>query len=104
MFRKKEKSNSDPKVIEISFVQELEHYLKSSANTLQEDFGAPWSFTSSAHDERACQAMVFMIMQEFGFRFVSKDEEVQSYIKKLSDDVINKKFVNYLTKGSNINE
>lgn len=91
-------------MIEINFVQELEHYLKGSANTLQEDFGAPWSFTSSAHDERACQAMVFMIMQEFGFRFVSKDEEVQSYIKKLSDDVINKKFVNYLTKGSNINE
>lgn len=91
-------------MIEINFVQELEHYLKGSATTLQEDFGAPWSFTNSAHDERACQAMAFMIMQEFGFRFVSKNEDVQRFIKNLTDDVVNKKFVNYLVKGSNNNE
>lgn len=91
-------------MIEINYVQELEHYLKSSANTLQIDFGAPWSYTSSAHDDRACQAMVFMIMQEFGFRFVSKNEDVQRFIENLTDDVVNKKFVNYLAKGSNNNE
>ncbi|WP_155105509.1 hypothetical protein [Staphylococcus hominis] len=77
----------------------MEFYLKGSVTTLQEDFGAPWSLSSSAHDERACQAMVFMIMQEFGFRFVSEDEEVKQFIKGLSDDVTSKKFSKYLSKG-----
>ncbi|WP_196218651.1 hypothetical protein [Staphylococcus hominis] len=43
--------------------------------------------------------MVFMIMQEFGFRFVSEDEEVKQFIKGLSDDVTSKKFSKYLSKG-----
>ncbi|HCT8958457.1 TPA: hypothetical protein OUB33_002691 [Staphylococcus aureus] len=101
---KKNNNSFDSGIIKIYSIQELEFYLQSSAKTLQEDFGAPWSYASSAHDDRACEAMIFMILQEFGFRFVSEDKEVQKFIKNLTDDVINKKFVNYLTKGSNSNE